>query len=158
MAIKHEPKFYVRLRTDKPCEFPNHFRIYPGSIYGRFVNADGKNVFWVCDKYSLTNGKLPIHIYNGIYWKFELVDKTHPCYKWVETTLKNLGKIPKVDRDNLSFDDVKNMMKHERRHKSGSGSRIYTNQINGPLRWKEVTEIAHWNGTGNASMVAANIR
>ncbi len=158
MAIKHEPKFYVRLRTGKSCEFPEHFCVYPGSTYGRFVDSKGKTTFWVCDTYALKGGKLPIHIYQGLYWKLELVDKTHPCYKWVETTLNNLGRIPKVNRETLSFDELKNMMKHERRHKSGSGSRIYTNQINGPLQWNEVTELAHWNGKGNASVVAANIR
>lgn len=51
------------------------------------------------------------------------------------------------------------LMKHERCHKKGSGgNRICTNQINGPLKWKEVTEIAHWEGVGNASVVAASIR
>ena len=31
----------------------------------------------------------------------------------------------------------------------GSGSRIITYQINPPLKWNEVTELAHWEGKGN---------
>ena len=33
-----------------------------------------------------------------------------------------------------------------------------THQINQPLKWREVTEYAHWQGNGNASVVASNIR
>lgn len=58
MAIKHEPKFYVRLRTGKSCEFPEHFCVYPGSTYGRFVDSKGKTTFWVCDTYALKGGQV----------------------------------------------------------------------------------------------------
>lgn len=63
------------------------------------------------------------------------------------------------DKYGMTFSDYENMMRHERKHKkSGGGSRIYTNQINSPLRWKDVTEEAHWYGSGNASVVANNAR
>ena len=154
--IKHAPKFYVRFCT-KAVNFPGNFRVYPGSIYGRYTE-NGKPVFWVCDNYIALSGKLTIHVYNGEYWKICPVDPDHPCYKWVKSAINQLGMIPKVDRENLSHDTVEDMMKTYSRHKKGNGSRINTNQINQPLRWNEVTEEAHWYGKGNASVVASNIR
>lgn len=55
------------------------------------------------------------------------------------------------------------MMKHDSLHKKGNGSRICDNQINGPLKYKQVTELAYWENlddfhSGNASVVAAGIR
>lgn len=159
MAIKHKPKFYVRLRTGRPCFFPEDFKIYAGSIYGRFTNDQGIKVFWVCDNYCLIDGKLPMHIFNEeeAAWRLIFVDSSHDCYKWVKMTIKEIGRVPKVDREPMNEYAVKNLMKHDRRHKSGSGSRIYTNQINNPLRWNEVTELAHWEGRGAASVVASRI-
>lgn len=56
--------------------------------------------------------------------------------------------------------DYANLMKHDRRHKNGSGGARLINdaQINAPLKWQEVTEEAHWAFSGNASVVASNIR
>lgn len=59
--------------------------------------------------------------------------------------------------------NYKSMMKHDTVHKKGSGSRICDNQINGPLKYKQVTELAYWENldnfhSGNASVVAAGIR
>lgn len=62
------------------------------------------------------------------------------------------------EKRNKIRENWEELMRHERHHKKGSGNRICTNQINGPLKWKEVTEIAHWEGKGNASVVAASIR
>jgi len=87
-----------------------------------------------------------------------LVNADHPCYKWVKSVCEKLGYIPKIQRENLSFDDCQSMMKSYALHKKGTGSRINTYQINNPLRWNEVTETAHWYGHGNASVVASNIR
>lgn len=158
MAIKHEPKFYVRLCYRNPVNFPGNFKVYSGSIYGRYSDLNGKPIFWVCDNYAFINGKLPIHIYDGIHWKLCLVDQTHSCYKWVKYAIEKIGKVPKVELENLRHKDYSNLMKANTRHKKGSGSRINTHQINQPLRWNEVTELAHWNGKGNASVVAAGIR
>lgn len=156
--IKHEPKFYVRLCKGKSVNFPDNFTIYPGSIYGRFTDKQGKRIFWVCNDYRLTNGKLPVNIFDGIRWTLCLVNADHLCYKWVKSVCEKLGYIPKIQRENLSFDDCQNMMKSYALHKKGTGSRINTHQINNPLRWNEVTETAHWYGHGNASVVASNIR
>lgn len=155
--IKHEQKFYVRLCQGKTVNFPDNFIVYPGSIYGRY-SENNKRIFWVCDSYILENGKLPVHIFNGSYWKLCMVSSNHPCYKYVKFAVESLGKIPKIRKENLSFDDCKDMMKTYSLHKKGNGSRINTHQINQPLRWNEVTEIAHWHGKGNASVVASNIR
>ena len=87
-----------------------------------------------------------------------LVNADHPIYKWVKSACEKLGYIPTVQRENLSFNDCKNMMKSYALHKKGTGSRINTYQINNPLRWNEITEDAHWYGHGNASVVASNIR
>ena len=156
MAIKHVPKFYVRLCT-KPVNFPGDFLVYSGSIYGRYTE-DEKPVFWVCDNYTTINGKLPVHIYSGNYWKLYFVEPDHPCYKWVKSSINQLGKIPKIDKENLRHKDYENLMKHDSLHKKGTGCRINTHQINQPLEWREVTEYAHWHGKGNASVVASNIR
>ena len=155
---QHESKFYVRLNRAGVSYFPENFVIYPGAIYGRTSDKNGKPVFWVCDNYALVNGKLPVHIYSGDNWKLLFVGAKHPCYQWVKSAIEQLGYVPKISREALSFDDVRNLMKANARHKKGSGSRIHTNQINGVLKWNEVTEDAHWHGHGNASVVAANIR
>ena len=156
--IKHEPKFYIRLCKGTVTQFPDNFAIYPGSIYGRFTDKQGKRILWVCNDYRLTNGKLPVNIFNGTRWTLCLVNADHPCYKWVKSVCEKLGYIPKIQRENLSFDDCQNMMKSYALHKKGTGSRINTYQINSPLHWNEVTETAHWYGHGNASVVASNIR
>lgn len=156
MAIKHAPKTYVRYAINKAI-FPDNFTIYPGSIYGRYT-VNNSPIFWVCDQYYLVKGKLPVHIYNGIYWEIHLISKNHPCYQWVLKVIRDLGKIPKIQHESLEFNDYKEMMKTYSRHKKGVGSRINTRQINQPLKWNEVTEYAHWYGKGNASIVANSIR
>lgn len=155
---EHAPKFYVRIvpRNAEPVNFLNNFKVYPGSIYGRF-EENGTRIFWVCDNYHFTKNAMQIHIFTGSYWKNVIVNANHPCYKYVMISLRKLGYIPKVRREIITFDDCRNLMKADARHKKGTGSRINTNQINNPLRWNEVTEIAHWYGKGNASVVASNI-
>lgn len=155
---KHEPKFYVRLCKRKSVIFPNNFTIFPGSVYGRFSDIKGRKFLWVCDSYTLENGKLPVHIFNGNQWKLCMVPAQHPCYKWVKSVIESLGYVPKINREIITIDDCENMMKTYSLHKKGTGSRINTHQINNPLQWKEVTEDAHWYGKGNASVVASNIR
>lgn len=155
--INHAPKFYVRLCQGKSVSFPDNFAIFPGSLYGRYT-SNNKRIFWVCDNYNYINDRLQVHFYNGAYWKIEWISSAHPVYKWVKSALSELGKIPKIDRDKISFDDAKNLMRHDRLHKKGSGSRINNHSINPPLKWNEITEIAHWYGKGNASVVACNIR
>ena len=157
--IKHEhaPKFYVRLCQGSITNLPDDFKVFPGAIYGRYTNKNGKRIFWVCDDFKLINGKLPVHIFCG-YWQDTLVNADHQCYKWVKYVCEKLGHIPKVQRENLSFDSCKNMMKTYARHKKGTGSRINTHQINNPLEWNEITEDAHWYGKGNASVVANGMR
>ncbi len=151
--IKHKPKFYVKL-AGFPVSLPGNFQVYTGSIYGRCM-VESKSVFWVCDNYALINEKLPIHIYDGNFWKLIFVSSTHLCYKWVKNMVENLGQLPYVDKEKVDFSEL---MKTYSLHKKGSGSRINTNQINQPLRWNEVTEIAHWYGKGNASIVACSIK
>lgn len=156
--IKHESKLYIRLCRGKAYTFIGDFIIYPGSIYGRFPDKNGKSIFWVCDNYVLKSGKLPVHIYNGNYWKLCLVSEEHQCYKWVKAAINKLGKIPKVETEIITQKDCENMMKTYALHKKGTGSRLNTHQINSVLKWDEVTELAHWHGKGNASVVACNIR
>lgn len=121
--IEHAPKFYVRLRKGTPCKLPEDFTVFPGSVYGRYARSGDKSnyVFWVCDCYQLINGKLPVHIYNNGNWKLELCTPTHPCYKYVQSVLLSLGKVPKVESDYMSFSTVQNLMKHDRKRKCGSG-------------------------------------
>lgn len=155
--IHHAPKFYVKFTQEKSALLQGMY-VYIGSIYGRYSDSNGKACFWICDNYALVNGKLPIHFNDGNGWKLLFVSSAHPCYKWVKTMILDLGYVPKIQKEAFSENQIKNMMKHDRYLKKGSGSRIYTNQINNPLRWNEVTELAHWYGKGNASVVASNIR
>lgn len=153
----HAPKFYVRLCKGTVTNLPCDFKVLPGAIYGRYTNENEKRVFWVCDDFALFNGKLPVHIFCG-YWQDVLVNADHPIYKWVKSACEKLGYIPTVQRENLSFDSCKSMMKTYALHKKGTGSRINTHQINNPLEWNEVTEEAHWYGKGNAGWTVSNIR
>lgn len=161
MRIFNDSKQYVRYANNMRIKFPGNFIIDPGSTYGRFQGKDGKPVFWVCDSYILVNKKLPIHIFNGMYWELVSVPADHVIYQCVVSMCKQLGRVPNVGMEilkSMKTQDFQDYMKHDRRHKKGSGSRISTNQINNVLRWNEVTEIAHWYGKGNASVVATNIR
>lgn len=153
----HAPKFYVRIvpRNAESVIFPDNFKVYPGSIYGRY-SENGKRIFWVCDNYHFTREAMQIHIFNGKYWKNEIINANHPCYKWVVASLRKLSYIPKVQRETITLEDCHNLMKTNTCHKKGSGSRINTNQINNPLRWREVTELGHWAGRP-ASVVANSI-
>lgn len=153
----HGEKFYVRFAQNRPVNMPGDFKVFTGSIYGRY-NANQKPIFWVCDCYYLYKGKLPVHVFNGKDWKLQYLDKAHPICKWVVYAIRKLGRIPKIDTESLTLSDCENLMKSYALHKKGTGSRLNTNQINGPLRWNEVTEIAHWYGKGNASVVACGIK
>lgn len=155
----HEPKQYTRLQIQsKPVVFTDNFTLYPGSIYGRY-SENGTDVFFVCDNYALIRGCLPVHVYRRNLWRLEMLPQSHYVYREVKNTVLKLGYVPKVTTEFLTETELKNMMSHDRRHKGGSGaSRINNNQINNPLQWNEVTELAHWYGKGNASVVACNIR
>lgn len=142
-------------RNAESVIFPDNFKVYPGSIYGRY-SENGKRIFWVCDNYHFTREAMQIHIFNGKYWKNEIINANHPCYKWVVASLRKLSYIPKVQRETITLEDCHNLMKANTCHKKGSGSRINTNQINNPLRWREVTELGHWAGRP-ASVVANSI-
>lgn len=154
--IQHKEKMYVKFVCGKSALLKG-MRVYSGSVYGRYESNE-KPCFWICDNYALVDGKMPIHFNNGNGWELIFVSMSHPCYKWVKKAILALGYVPKIQKEILSEKEIENLMKHDRYLKKGSGSRIYTNQINNPLRWNEVTELAHWHGKGNASVVAANIR
>lgn len=75
---------------------------------------------------------------------------------------KTTGKI----RHELNDADFENMMRHERRKKSGTGGVIlgkFCGQTTDNLRYKQVTELAYWANldnarSGNASIVASSVR
>ena len=156
MAIKHAPKFYVRLCNEHVI-YPQNFTVFPGAIYGRFCAKNG-NVLWVCDNYSMIDGKIPVHFFFNEKWKLCFVGENHPCYQWVKSVIEKLGRVPEIRKEKLGREVCESLMKNNSLHKKGTGSRINTHQINQPLRWNEGTEIAHWHGKGNASVVASNIR
>lgn len=156
--MKRATQAYTRLCTSKPGLFPGNFKIYVGALYGRFHDENGNSVFWVCDNYALIKGKIPVHIYDGAEWRLVYVDKANRIYQSIKRAILTIGRVPRVESAVISFADYRQMMKTEPRHKKGTGSRIYTNQINGALKWREVTELAHWEGRGNASMMAEGMR
>ena len=90
--------------------------------------------------------------------KWEYGSASAKIQQFITIALRKLGRTPIVDKADLTFDNVRNMMKHSALHKKGSGARINTYQINPPLQWNEVTELAHWEGKGNAGRIANDIR
>lgn len=156
--VKHAPKFYVRLAT-KPVMFPENFVVHTGSFYGRFQNANGEQVFWVCDDFKKVNDAYSVHILTeNKKAKWEYGSASAKIQQFITIALRKLGRTPIVDKADLTFDNVRNMMKHSALNKKGSGARINTYQINPPLQWNEVTELAHWEGKGNAGRIANDIR
>lgn len=77
------------------------------------------------------------------------------CYK---AFLKHNKKV--VPRKIHHEPNYERMMSHARKKKNGSGGVRLINdaQINPPMKWREVTEEAHWAFSGNASIVASNCR
>ena len=156
--VKHAPKFYVRLAT-KPVMFPENFLVHTGSFYGRFQNTEGKQVFWVCDDFKKVNGAYSVHVLTeDEKAKWDYRTASAKIQQLITVSLRKLGRTPIVDKADLTFDNVRNMMKHSALHKKGSGARINTYQINPPSQWNEVTELAHWEGKGNAGRIANDIR
>ena len=157
---KAKVNFYVRYAQNTPVVFPGNFVGKVGCIYGR-LNGKSAPIFWVCDNFFLTNGKLSVHIYTGEVWQTVKVGREHPCYRLVAEAVHKLGFIPQVQAKSavkVRPGETEMLMRHSARHKKGSGSRINSHQINPVLRWNEVTEEAHWFAKGNASVVASNIR
>lgn len=110
----------------------------------------GQNPILTLYVYSDVNGMWTKDIFHGIITR-----------KIWNTYLK-FGK-PEINKLYIPDEKALEMMKHERRHKSGAGAREYKNAINGSLAYKQVTELAYWanlnnSKSGNASVVAANIR
>lgn len=154
--MKKKEKYFIDF-CQNPTVIVGKKPLFKGSIYGRYYK-NHKPYWWMCEDYELIDGHLPILIFKEKRWRRQLVDCTHPCYKWVKKTVEKLGRIPVVDKEPHSFKDVEQLMKTYSLHKKGTGSRINTNQINNPLKWNEVTQEAHWYGHGNASIVANGCR
>ena len=129
-----------------------------GAIYGRY-SENGKQIFWFCDYFKVDkNGNLPVYINISGEWSADLVNANHPIYKWVKYAVNWLGFIPVIERKSVYNAKPSDLMRTYSLHKKGNGSRINTHQINQQLRWREVTEVAHWYGKGNASVVANSIK
>ena len=154
----HVPKFYVRYAQRKPVNFPLDFQVYPGSIYGRYQDKNGIQVFWICENFRKTSQGYQILFSNGKDgWNSMAVSKDSTIYKYITIAIRKLGFVPTVNRTHERVDYAQ-LMKTYSCHKKGTGSRINTRQINNPLQWNEVTEDAHWFGKGNASVVGNNCR
>ena len=152
----HPAKEYCRINHGENITFPDNFKIFPGYCYGRFSD-NGNTVFFVCTKYILKSRKLPVYVYIDNGWTMRYFSQESYIYKQVKSVIERYGKIPKIQKEFITFKDCESMMQTYTRKKKSSGGRINTHQINTPLKWNEVTEIAHWHGKGNASVVACNI-
>lgn len=151
-------KFYVRYAQYNSVNLVGGFEVYKGSIYGRYTE-NGNAIFWVCDNFKRTpDGRLPVHVFKGEHWEYALLPKGHLIRKWVNYAILKIGKVPVVINPRVYNARPEDLMKASRKHKKGSGQREHRYQVNNPLQWNEVTEIAHWYGKGNASVVACNIR
>lgn len=156
MSKKHAPKFYVRYAQCKANVLD--FVAPKGAIYGRFSDVKGNPVYWVCDYFKTDkNGNLSVYVNVDGEWSIRVARENSEIYKWVKYAVNKLGFIPVVDDKKVWNEKPSELMKTYSRHKKGTGSRINTNQINESLRWNEVTEIAHWYGKGNASVVGNSI-
>lgn len=154
----HAPKFYVRYAQRKPVNFPLNFQVYPGSIYGRYQDKNGNQVFWICENFRKTSQGYQILFSNGKDgWFSTTTDSNSTIYKYITIAIRKLGFIPTVNKTHERVDYAQ-LMRTYSCHKKGTGSRINTRQINNPLQWNEVTEDAHWFGKGNASVIGNNCR
>lgn len=157
MSKKHNPKFYVRYAQCKANVLD--FVAPKGAIYGRFSDSKGNPVYWVCDYFKTDKyGNLSVYVNIDGEWSIRVARENSKIYNWVKYAVNKLGFIPVVDDKKVWNEKPSELMKTYSRHKKGTGSRINTNQINESLRWNEVTEIAHWYGKGNASVIANGIR
>lgn len=157
MSKKHAQKFYVRYAQYKTNVLD--LTAPKGAIYGRFSDAKGNPIYWICDFFKTdANGSLSVYVNMDEEWSIRVAKRNSKIYNWVKTAVNKLGFIPVVDNAKVYNEKPSELMKTYSRHKKGTGSRINTNQINNPLRWNEVTVEAHWLGKGNASVVANGIR
>lgn len=161
---KYYQKEYCRLATGS-AELDGRF-IKKGCYYGRF-HAENTDQFWIIDNPSeIKTGRIRALLHkrswNSNRWQRVLIGKDHPIWKQVSEWAKNHGDklwiyTGETNKESMSFHDVEMLMKTHIVRKKGTGSRLNTNQINQPLHWNEVTELAHWWGHGNASVVANSI-
>lgn len=156
MSKKHVAKFYVRYAQNKTNVMD--FVAPKGAIYGRCLDKKGNPVYWVCDYFKTDkNGSLSVYVNMDGEWSIRVARENGKIYNWVKNAINKLGFIPVVDNPKIYNEKPSELMRTYSRHKKGTGSRINTSQINESLRWNEVTEIAHWYGKGNASIVGNSI-
>lgn len=157
------------------CVFPKNTLIY-----------FDYNTMYLCDHYPAKYKGIPDNLILNFTW-IDLGTQFigHTTIKggticedlWLAYSSLGTKELAKNDTQNLrcpekichelTADDYKNMMRHDRRKKSGSGgvrlsakSDEYTTDA---LRYNQVTESAYWanlnnSKSGNASMIASNIR
>lgn len=95
---KHAPKFYVRLAI-KPVMFPENFLVHTGSFYGRFQNANGEQIFWVCDDFRKVNGTYSVHILTeNKKAKWEYRTASAKIQQLITIALRKLGRTPVIER------------------------------------------------------------
>lgn len=134
------------------------------NFYNSF--SSGREIY-VCENlpryYKGNNPRLTVSIWTeGGYWERETLQNVVTRAIWAKF-VENGRRKAKRDPLNLTDDQARDLMKHDRKKKGGGGgSRIYTSAINESLAFKQVTEEAYWANlncasSGNASVVAANI-
>ena len=112
--------------------------------------------------YKGKNPLLTLHVYSDCTgsWETDIFRNKISLKIW-DAYLKH--NKPEIDQNFVTDQDAANMMRHDRKHKSGSGRRDFVNTITDSMRFKQVTELAYWENlnnskSGNASVVAAHIR
>ena len=133
-----------------------------------------ENTMYICSRFPNYSGDAKNVILNVTWYDYEMhtigtttiknCDASIALFDaWKSASMPHARKI----RRNITMRDYENMMKHDRKKKSGSGgvrlsakSDEYTTDS---LRYKQVTESAYWanlsnSKSGNASVVASNIR
>lgn len=166
----------------KPLQYPNcyinmaQFNIYDMTIPQNsviYIDTCEKTMY-ICTHFPNYNGDAKNVVLNVAWYDLELQTIGATTFKNNTVSIalfnawKNANKphARKIHHE-LQFCDYENMMKHDRKKKSGSGgvrlsakSDEYTTDN---LRYKQVTECAYWanlnnSKSGNASVVASNIR
>ena len=159
------------------------FNIFDVTIpYNSVIYIDVcENTMYICSRFPNYSGDAKNVILNVIWYDYEMhtigtttlknCDASIALFDaWKSASMPHARRI----RRNITMRDYENMMKHDRKKKSGSGgvrlsakSDEYTTDS---LHYKQVTEPAYWasmgigyNGrpctnSGNASVVASNIR
>ena len=170
MNIKNNIKKLVN--TDNCYIVMRQFQLYDVIIPRLSICYMDKQdtTIYFCTRFPNYNGKSHNVILNVIWYDWTACTIGNTTIKNdVSIALYNAWKNASEPRTRkihheLSYNDYKNMMKHDRKKKKGSGSRSTNSEVfTDGIRYNQITQYAYYENlenykSGRASMIASNIR